>query len=109
MFKKTLRNSAVILFALGALALSGCATIDELVNRQVTHTYDNKHDFVADASVDAEWIPGDATEISVRTPADKEGGVAVILLVSSSELPETCRDAERQSSALLTIAGAPEI
>jgi hypothetical protein len=109
MNKKTLRNSAAILCALGAIALSGCAAADDLINRQVTHTHDNKDGFVADASVDAEWIPGDATEITVRTPADNDGDVAVILLVSTSELPATCRDAERQSQPMLNIAGAPEI
>lgn len=109
MNKKPLRNSAVILFAVATLALSGCAAIDDLVNRQATHTYDNKDHFGADASVDAGWIPADATEITLRTPAENAGDVAVILLVSNSELPESCLDSERQSAPMLSIDGAPEV
>lgn len=109
MNKRMLRTSAAILVVLATLALTGCAAFDDLVNRQVTRTYDNKDHFGADASVDAGWIPADATEITLRTPAENPGVVAVILLVSTSELPESCLEAERQSSPLLGIDGAPEV
>jgi hypothetical protein len=109
MDKKPLRSSAVILFAVATLALSGCAAIDDLVNRQATHTYDNKDHFGTDASVDAGWIPADATEITLRTPAENAGDVAVILLVSNAGLPEPCLEAERKSAPLLSIDGAPDV
>lgn len=104
-----LRSSAAILFVAATLALSGCAAVDDLLNRQVTHTYDDKDHFGADASVDAGWIPADATEITLRTPAQNAGDVAVVLLVSSSELPESCVEAERQSAPILSIDGAPDV
>jgi hypothetical protein len=106
---KPLRNSAVILFAVATLALSGCAAIDDLVNRQATQTYDNTDHFGADASVDAGWIPADATKITLRTPAENAGDVAVILLVSDAELPESCLEAERRSAPMLSIDGAPDV
>ena len=106
---RTLRTGAAILFVTVALALSGCAAIDDAVNRQATHTYDSKDRFDAGASVDAGWIPADAAEITLRTPAEDAGDVAVILLVSDSELPESCSEAERQSAPMLSIDGAPDV
>jgi hypothetical protein len=109
MNKNPVRTSAAILFVAATLALSGCAAIDDLVNRQATHTYDDKDHFGADASVDAGWIPADATEITLRTPAENAGDVAVILLVSDAELPESCLEAERKSAPMLSIDGAPDV
>ena len=106
---RTLRTGAAILFVTVALALSGCAAIDDAVNRQATHTYDSKDRFDAGAPVDAGWIPADAAEITLRTPAEDAGDVAVILLVSDSELPESCSEAERQSAPMLSIDGAPDV
>ncbi|MEI5583552.1 MULTISPECIES: hypothetical protein [unclassified Agromyces] len=104
-----IRRSAAVLFTAAALALTGCAAVDDLVNRQATHTYDDADHFGADASVDAGWIPLDATEITLRTPAENAGDVAVILLVSDSELPESCVEAERRSAPILSVDGAPDV
>ncbi|MGZ0212535.1 MAG: hypothetical protein ACKVI4_08655 [Actinomycetales bacterium] len=109
MNNKKPHTAAVIVLAAATLALSGCAAIDDLVHRQETQTYDSKELFDADTSVDADWIPSDATAITLRTPADDAGDVAVVLLTSASELPESCVEAERSSAPMLTIDGAPDV
>lgn len=109
MHRSTRIAAAAMLVLAGSLAVTGCSSIDDAINRQQTNTYADKAAYASGSSVDAEWIPDDATDITVRTPADRSSGTAVILLTSPSALPSSCTEAERKSAPLLTIDGAPDI
>lgn len=111
MNKMTRRNSAplLLLLAVGTTALSGCSSIDDMINRQETHTYEDKKSFEADSEISTDWVPDDATEITVRSASREGDEVAVIHLDSTSNLPDSCREAERKSAPLLTIDGAPDV
>lgn len=102
-------GAATLLTALGISALAGCSGIDDMIHKQETHTFEARSDFASDSHVDAAWIPTDATRITVRSAADRDTGIAVILVTSKDALPATCQQAERRSAPMLSIDDTPDI
>lgn len=105
---KARAGAAIALSALFLTALSGCAAVDDMLHKQETATFADKAAFDAGAKTAADWLPADATNITERRSTEN-AGIAVILLTSKSELPDTCKDAERRSAPTLNLDGAPDI
>lgn len=99
--------AASALLAAGMLSLTGCSIYDSLVHKQATSTFDDVGAFDAGAEVGADWIPADATDITVRTSTVDQAEDAVILLSSSAEL-EGCTETERYSGPTLALDEAPD-
>lgn len=99
--------AAPALIAVGLLSLTGCSAYDSLVHKQATSTFDDTTAFDDGAEVDAEWIPADATEITVRTSTMEDAADAVILLTSGSDLSD-CTEVERYSAPSWVLDGAPD-
>lgn len=99
--------AASALIAVGLISLTGCSAYDSIVHKQATSTYEDAQAFGDDA-VDAEWIPQDSTEITVRTSTIEDAADAVILLTSGSELPDDCAEVERQSAPAWVLDDAPD-
>ncbi|WP_139305238.1 hypothetical protein [Microbacterium hydrocarbonoxydans] len=96
------------LFLAGALALTGCSAYDSLVHKQATSTFEDADAFSNDADVDAEWVPADATDITVRTSTVEDAADAVILLTSDAALAEECAEVERYSAPSWVLDDAPD-
>lgn len=109
MTRRSLLLPATALLLLGgALTLGGCAAVDGLVHKQSTQTFDDSAAFRAEAPVKADWVPDDATAITVRTSTMKEAADAVILLRSASaSLPAECVETSRTSAPSWTLDDAP--
>ncbi len=108
MTRRPLLLSAAALLALtGGLALSGCSAVDSLVHKQATNTFDDAKAFHADAEVDADWVPDDATAITVRTSTVEDAADAVILLQSAAPLPDDCIETARTSAPAWSLDDAP--
>lgn len=99
--------AASALIAVGLISLTGCSAYDSIVHKQATSTYEDAQAF-GDAAVDAEWIPQDSTEITVRTSTIEDAADAVILLTSGSALPDDCAEVERQSAPAWVLDDAPD-
>lgn len=99
---------AVALLVGGATLLAGCATVSDLLSREVTHHYEDTA-AMAESDTAPQWVPEDATDITLRTPADADSGISVVLLTSESSLPESCVQAPRSSAPILSIADAPDV
>lgn len=100
--------AAPALVIAGLLSLTGCSAYDSLVHRQATSTFDDVDGFERDAEVDASWIPADASEITVRTSTIDDAADAVILLISTSGLPDECVEVERYSAPAWVLDDAPD-
>ncbi|MEV7608484.1 hypothetical protein AB0N61_03280 [Microbacterium sp. NPDC089320] len=100
--------AAPALLLVGALALTGCAAYDSIVHKQATSTFDDLDAFAAGAEADADWIPADATAITVRTSTIDDAPDAVILLTSESTLGEGCVEVDRQSAPAWVLDDAPD-
>lgn len=100
--------AALLLAACTAGILSGCSTANDLLERKVTTHHDNVAEMAEGAAVSADWVPEDATEITVRTPVETDSGAAVLLLTSASDLAAPCEETERNSSPTLTLENAPD-
>ncbi|MCS3444136.1 hypothetical protein [Microbacterium phyllosphaerae] len=99
--------AAPTLIVVGLLSLTGCSAYDSLVHKQATSTFDDTTAFDDGAEVDAEWIPADATEITVRTSTMEDAADAVILLTSGSALSD-CTEVKRHSAPSWVLDGAPD-
>nr|WP_314840819.1 hypothetical protein [uncultured Microbacterium sp.] len=93
----------------GLLSLTGCGAYDSLVHKQATSTFDDAAAFDDGAEVDADWLPADATEITVRT-STVEGTADAAILLSSEEsaLTGDCVEVERFSAPAWVLEGAPD-
>lgn len=100
--------AASALIVVGALSLSGCSAFDSIVHKQSTSTFDDAAAFAKGAGVDADWIPADSSQITVRTSTVEKAEDAVILLISASDLADACTEVERQSAPSWTLDGAPD-
>ncbi|MFS0853919.1 hypothetical protein [Microbacterium sp. 179-I 3D4 NHS] len=100
--------AAPALVLAGMLSLTGCSAYESLVHKQATSTFDDAEAFAAGAEVDADWVPADATEITVRTSTVEKAADAVILLTSTSALPNDCAEVERQSAPAWALENAPD-
>lgn len=92
----------------GALSLSGCSVYDGLVHKQATSTFDDVEAFDDAAEVDADWVPADASAITVRTSTIDDAADAVILLSSESPLAADCVEVDRYSAPAWTLEEAPD-
>ena len=99
--------AAPALIALGLLSLTGCSAYDSLVHKQATSTFDDVGAFEDGAEVDADWVPADATAITVRTSTIEDAPDAVILLTSESDLAD-CAEVERRSAPSWVLDDAPD-
>jgi hypothetical protein len=100
--------AAPALILAGVLSLTGCSAYDSLVHKQATSTFDDAGAFQDGAQADAEWVPTDATEITVRTSTLEDSADAVILLTSDAALPGDCVEVERQSAPTWALDDAPD-
>lgn len=100
--------AAPALLLAGLLSLAGCSAYDSLVHKQATSTFDDAAAFHEGAEVDADWIPADAAEITVRTSTLEDAADAVILLSGDAALPPSCVEVERFSAPAWTLDGAPD-
>ncbi|GAA5207542.1 hypothetical protein GCM10025774_13070 [Microbacterium kyungheense] len=88
--------------------LSGCSAVDGILHNESTHTSEDVDAFAAGGAVDADWVPDDATQITVRTSTLKDAEDAVILLHSSTgSLPGDCLEVPRTSAPTWAFDGAP--
>lgn len=93
--------------AVSATALVGCSAADRLLYKHATDRYGDRTDFTEHSVIDAEWVPADATEITVRRSI--VSGDAVVLLRSSSDLHMQCIEVERMTAPLWFLDGAPAV
>ena len=100
--------AAPALIVVGLLSLTGCSAFDSLVHKQATSTFDDVTAFDDGAEVDADWIPSDATDITVRTSTLEDAADAVILLASHSALSGDCTEVDRYSAPSWTLDDAPD-
>ncbi|WP_158297149.1 hypothetical protein [Zhihengliuella sp. ISTPL4] len=91
----------------GTLLLGGCAAVEGLVHKQSTQTFEDADAFRADASVDADWVPHDATALTLRTSTIEDADDAALLLTSTMTLPEDCVETVRTSAPTWTLDDAP--
>jgi len=100
--------AAPALIIVGLVSLTGCSAYDSLVHKHATSTFDDAKAFNAASEVDADWIPADATEITVRTSTMEKASDAVILLTSASALADDCAEVERRSAPAWVLDEAPD-
>lgn len=100
--------AAPALFLAGALALTGCSAYDSLVHKQATSTFEDADAFTKEAEVDADWVPADATDITVRRSTVEDAADAVILLTSDAALGDECAEVERYSAPSWVLDDAPD-
>lgn len=100
--------AAPALIIAGMLSLTGCSAYDSLVHKHATSTFENIETFDDGADVDADWIPADATEITVRTSTMEKASDAVILLSSASALTDGCAEVDRYSAPAWVLDDAPD-
>ncbi|WP_141651263.1 hypothetical protein [Microbacterium sp. 3J1] len=106
-------NARVAFFApalilAGMLSLTGCSAYDSLVHKQATSSFEDVAAFDERAEVDADWLPADAGEITVRTSTLEDAAEAVVLLTSDSALPDGCVEVERFSAPAWALDDAPD-
>lgn len=96
------------LIVAGLLSLTGCSAYDSLVHKHATSTFDDVKAFGDGTDVDADWVPADATAITVRTSTMDKASDAVILLTSGSALADDCAEVERLSAPAWVLDDAPD-
>src|SRR5690606_7886704 len=67
---------AVALLVGGATLLAGCATVSDLLSREVTHHYEDTA-AMAESDTAPPCVPDDATDIPLRTPGHADSGRSV--------------------------------
>lgn len=100
--------AAPALIITATLSLAGCSAYDGLVHKQTTSTFDDVEAFNDGAGVPADWVPSDATDITVRMSTIEKAADAVILLTSGSDLAEGCAEVKRQSAPAWVLDEAPD-
>ena len=100
--------AASALIVVGVVSLSGCSAYDSLVHKYATSTFDDTAAFEKDAVTDADWLPDDATGITVRTSTLEDAADAVILLTSDSPLAGDCVEVDRYSAPPWVLDDAPD-
>lgn len=100
--------AAPALVIAGLLSLTGCSAYDSLVHKQATSTFDDVDGFESGAEVDADWIPTDASKITVRTSTMEDAADAAILLASDAGLPDECVEVDRYSAPAWVLDDAPD-
>ncbi|NYE18421.1 hypothetical protein [Microbacterium immunditiarum] len=104
------RFSAAAVAGLAALALSGCAVIDELAYHQRSSSYEDLAAAPDSSPAHAAWVPDDAHSIRITESTQPDAANAVVLVTSSSPLdPELCAEVDRQSAPSYAVDGAPDV
>ena len=109
-FVVPVRISALALAGAAALALSGCAVVDELVYHQRSSSHESVAGVPDSSPANAVWVPDDSRSIRVTESTRSDAPTAVILLTSSAPLdPQVCTEVDRRSAPSYTIDGAPDV
>lgn len=104
------RIAAVAAAGLAALALPGCAVIDELAYHQRSSSYEEPAAAPESSPAHAAWVPDDARSIRITETTQPDAANAVVMVTSSSALdPEVCTEVDRQSAPSYTLDGAPDV
>lgn len=91
-----------------SLSLTGCTSIQQMLQNESTGTYPDAAAVAADWDKTAPWLPADATDISVHEST--KGDPATLLATSDSELDlSQCAEVPRQSAPTFAIDGAPNV
>jgi hypothetical protein len=99
--------SLVILGAMSALALAGCAAIGDTLQNESSIEFDTAAEVADEWEDTAPWLPDDATRIQIHQSVG--GGPAILLSTSEGELdPSLCVETERKSAATFTQDWSPE-
>lgn len=106
MTRRHLLPAAALLLG-GTLLLGGCAAVEGLVHKQSTRAFDDADAFRADTPIDADWVPDDATALTLRTSTLEDADDAVLLLTSAEALPDDCVESERTSAPTWTLDDGP--
>lgn len=77
------------------------------MHKQSTTTFDDADAFRADTPVDADWVPDDVTALTLRTSTIEDADDAVLLLTSTTALPDECVETERTSAPTWTLDDGP--
>ncbi|MDJ0377043.1 hypothetical protein [Cryobacterium sp. PH31-L1] len=84
--------------ALTALALTGCSNIIEQVQREKSLEFPSVPILTEEWDQRADWLPADATQITIREAA-AGGGPAILAATTNSDLdPMQCAETDRQSA-----------
>jgi hypothetical protein len=107
LMKKFRIASLAIIAAAPAVALSGCAGIEDVMENESSLEFDTTDDVVAQWGTTASWLPDDAT--SIRIHQSTQGEPAVLLSTSTTDLdPSVCIETERRSAPAFAEDWAPE-
>lgn len=91
-----------------ALSLTGCTSIQQMLQHESTGTFADTETLVADWDKTAPWLPADATDISVHESTD--GDPASLVATSDAALDlSQCAEVDRQSAPTFAIDGTPNI
>lgn len=94
----------------GTATLAGCSVVDSVLHKQSTESFDDGAQLRKGFERTPEWVPDDATEITLRTSTIDAASDAVILLQSTSALPEdACVEVPRSSAPSWGLEGAPDV
>lgn len=104
------RGTAAVLAAtaVAALSLTGCSTLQQALQHESTARFADASALASDWDKTADWLPEDATAISVHESTD--GAPASLLATSDAELDLTrCAEVERQSAPTFSIEDTPDV
>lgn len=94
-----------------ALALQGCAVVDEIAHKQRSATFPTAAALHEESGLDIAWMPADATDIRIVRSTLAGASDASVLLTSPTDAldPEVCAEVDRQSAPNYAIEGAPSV
>ncbi|SEO02502.1 hypothetical protein [Cryobacterium luteum] len=94
--------------ALTTLALTGCSNIADQVQREKSLEFASVPILTEEWDQSADWLPADATQISVREAASGTGP-AILAATTDAELdPAQCAETDRQSAPTYSADWAPD-
>ncbi|MCP2030671.1 hypothetical protein L1277_000735 [Okibacterium sp. HSC-33S16] len=93
----------------GGMLLTGCSALGVL-GKQSTASFDDVHALSQSSAVHPEWVPDDATKITLLTSTMEDAEDAVLLLQSGSALAsDECIEVPRRSAPSWIPDGAPNV
>ena len=94
--------------ALVLVTLTGCADIQDAVQRQASGEFATRAELVQDWKKQAPWLPADAQSIITRESTITDE--ASLTTLSDADLdPAQCAEVERRSAPLFTLEHAPDV
>jgi hypothetical protein len=99
--KKMRSTSLLFIAAISAVAVAGCAGIEDGLQNESSVDFETAAEVAAEWDSTAPWLPEDATSIRIHQTAG--GDPAVLLSTSDTALdPSLCVETERKSAAAFT-------